>query len=356
MLVAKNVRAERYLVGRAVVALAVAVRAEVVAAVVANFDMKFSLANFCVFCACAFAFGVVGCASSSEKHLPSRELDSARAPISGGNSYTLSEKKLLDILKQQDALFADPNINSMGTFSQAELKTKALRIESQWKAYFMDNPEDVKALVLYGKFLRRIGQDSKAYATFKQADNLDGRIAVVKQQLSALEAEVGSVKEAYGHICQALALGGDERVFLTQKAYIMVVGKRTLVSSGVLSPKEFDKQLAHCYSAIAEKNPDKLDVQLRYAQSFYDLFEPDWNKALSIWQEVLRLSALNIERQIAQANIARVLIELNRDAEARQILENVTAPSLERAKKLLIKELDKTSNSGLKNQNKSAKK
>ncbi len=309
-------------------------------------------------CVCACAFALFGCASN-DKRLPSKENDAQAMSLkqaSSGISYTLAEKKLLDILRLQDDLFSDPNINAMGTFSQAELKTKAMRIEAQWKAFFLENPENVNAFVLYGKFLRKIGQDAKAYATFKQADLLDGKIAVVKQQLSAIEAESGSVKEAYFHICEALSLSQGDNVFLTQKAFIMVLGKNTLISEGVISKRDFDEQLGKCYREISQKNPDDRTAKIRYAQSFYDLFEPDWNKALSIWEEILKTSSLRIERQTALANIARVLVELNRDEEARKILEQVDAPNLQRAKKLLIVELDKSSNADLKNSKKSAKK
>ena len=143
----------------------------------------------CVFCSC----------SSREKHSPSKDTDSIKHSFVS-ESYTLSEKKLLDIIKQQDNLFADPNINAMGIFARSELKTKAMRIDSAWKSFFIDNPDNVDALILYGKFLRKIGQSAKAYSIFQRADILKDNIGVVKQQLSAIEAEEGSVKEAFAHI------------------------------------------------------------------------------------------------------------------------------------------------------------
>ncbi len=281
------------------------------------------------------------CSCSTEKRLPSAKDDLKHSRKYTGNSYTLGERKVLDILKLQDDLFADPNINNMGAFAHSELQTKALRIDAMWRTYFIENPNDVSALVLYGKFLRRIGQDAKAYETFVRVDKINPKIAVVKQQLSALEAESAQVKEAFKHIMQALELEPDNSTYLTQLVYILVLGKNTLVNSAVISNKDFDRLLTDSYRKIYENNPTNQDAKIRYAQSFYDLFEPNWQKALSIWNEIYQDSTLNIERQTAQANMARILVELNRDNEAIDMLKNVNLPNLERAKRLLLNEIER---------------
>ncbi len=283
--------------------------------------------------------GIILCSCSSRKQLPSKDDDTHVYNVSSGNSYTLGERKILDIIKLQEDLFADPNINNMGNFAYSELQTKAMRIESMWRTYFIENPNDVSALIIYGKFLRRIGQEEKAYETFVHADSINPSIAVVKQQLSALEAEQGLSKKAFLHIKDALAIAPDNPIYLKQCAYILIMAKTNLINENVLSFTEFDKILSRCYQRIHEQNPNDKAEKIRYAQSFYDLFKPDWQKALSLWNEILQESTLNIERQTAFANIARVLVELNRDAEAEDILKNVDAKNLQHAKKMLLSEI-----------------
>ncbi len=288
----------------------------------------------------------------SQKTLPSRDTDAAggsvaaarssrgSAEVAGCNSYTFAQRRILDILKAQDDLFSDPNIGANNELADAELLTKAMRVNSLWKTFFLDNPDDFEAHVLYGKFLRRIGQPDRAYETFKRADELRPDTPVVLQQLSALEAESGETVKAFGHVRAALAAEPRNAVFLLQCAYIMVLGKNEITGEGkLLSPAEFDALLSACYRKIAEQNPDDRAAKVRYAQSFYDLFAPDWQKALSIWRELEESASLNLERQTARANIARVLVELGRDPEAEQILQTVDAPSLVRAKTLLLREI-----------------
>lgn len=295
-------------------------------------------------------------ACASQKTLPSRagDADGAEAvaarsggsSAAAGNSYTLAQRRILDILKAQDDLFADPNIGAGNANADAELLTKAMRVNSLWKTFFLDNPDDFEAHVLYGKFLRRIGQPDRAYETFKRADELRPNVPVVLQQLSALEAESGEAAKAFGHVRAALEAEPDNAVFLLQCAYIMVLGKNEIAGEGkILSPAEFDALLTACYRKIAEQNPDDRAAKVRYAQSFYDLFAPDWQKALSIWRDLEKSASLNLELQTARANIARVLVELGRDAEAERILQSVDAPSLARAKTLLLREIERAADS-----------
>lgn len=303
-------------------------------------------AAFCVALFSGIAVFLSACSGVDEDVSAARAKASSAANREGrADSWTLSQRRLLDIVALQNDLFADPNADSLdgGALAEAALRTKAMRIDSLWKTYFLDFPDDSEALIIYGKFLRRIGRRDSAYDAFKRAAALAPDAAVAYQQMSALEAESGMSAEAFAHIRAALKIEPDNEVYLRQTAYILVLAKKELVGRG-LSTREFDALLSRCYRRIFEKNPADKDAKLRYAQSFYDLFEPDYARALALWREIRRDSALNIDRQTASANIARVLVELNRDAEAEAVLREVDLPQLMRAKKLLLSEIERAKN------------
>ena len=65
-------------------------------------------------------------------------------------------------------------------------------------------------------------------------------------------------------------------------------------------------------------------------------FCPDWDEALSRWEDIIKNSALELERQTALANKARVLIELRRDDQAREILAKVVNEHLAEDKAKLL--------------------
>ena len=92
------------------------------------------------------------------------------------------------------------------------------------------------------------------------------------------------------------------------------------------------------YRRAAQLEPENSALQWKYARAFYDAGRPDWNAALAQWNLVLsKFAPLNLDRQTALANKARVLIELRRDAQAREILETqVGPPSLLADKRRLL--------------------
>ena len=65
-----------------------------------------------------------------------------------------------------------------------ELNRKAQDIVSLYEAFISENPDDTNALILYGKFLNKVGQENHAIGIFLKADEINPKIAVVKQQIA----------------------------------------------------------------------------------------------------------------------------------------------------------------------------
>jgi len=291
----------------------------------------------------ALAASVFLCAcSSAPAPLPDKADAKAEiaAEITAARSYSLAQKKLLDIIDDQNRLFE--RSKEKPPMRKDDFLTHVNRIESMWKEYFVDNPDDVDGLIIYGKFLRTAGSTSAAYAEFAKADKLDPNIAVVKQQLAVYEAENGLCADAYAHMSAAVKLEPDNPIYLTQMGDLIVLCRTQLIFERVFKQDELDAEMQRCYRRASELRPDDLVALRRYAQSFYDVRRADWNLALKLWDEILSRSGLNLDRQTALANKARVLIELNRDVEAERILrEQVNLPSLLDARGSLLLEIER---------------
>ena len=52
------------------------------------------------------------------------------------------------------------------------------------RGYIGENSNDTHALLLYGKFLRKVGQNEHALSYFLRADSINPKLAVVKQQIA----------------------------------------------------------------------------------------------------------------------------------------------------------------------------
>ena len=173
-----------------------------------------------------------------------------------------------------------------------------------------------------------------------KADSLDPTLASVKHQLAVYESENGQFKEAYGHFNAALALSPDNPTYLSQTAKFLMVARSELSESGDFDVAALDAQMLECYRKWAELSPANSPARWEYAKAFYSVEKPDWNLALEVWRGVFAESTLSLERQTATANIARVLIELRRDAEARALLEKVDNPFLADDKAKLLGVID----------------
>ena len=121
--------------------------------IVIVFAMKFfRQAVFSVSCAFAAVALPVGCSSA-----PAPTPD---APDGGDRSeytYTLSQKKLLEIIAEQKVFFERVRTNSK--MSRSDAVSLRNRLDSLWAEYFAEHPEDVDALLIHGKYLRAVGDD-----------------------------------------------------------------------------------------------------------------------------------------------------------------------------------------------------
>lgn len=284
--------------------------------IVIVFAMKFfRQAVFSVSCAFAAVALPAGCSSA-----PAPTPD---APDGGDRSeytYTLSQKKLLEIIAEQKVFFERVRTNSK--MSRSDAVSLKNRLDSLWAEYFAEHPEDVDALLIHGKYLRAVGDDEAAYKEFSKANALNPNLPVVKQQLANYEAEHGLPKFAYANLSAAVALAPDVSVYHLQLADFILFYREELIVREKFAQQALDTVMMESYRRAARLEPENSALQWKYARAFYDAGKPDWNAALAQWNLVLsKFAPLNLDRQTALANKARVLIELRRDSQAREILE-----------------------------------
>ncbi len=107
----------------------------------------------------------------------------------------LDTERLLDISKREQKIYqqiaADPEF-----YTADGLERRINELILSYSTYLSENPDDVSALILYGKLLRRVGKNDEAFKAFLKADELDPGIAVVKQQIGNHLAETGKGKAA----------------------------------------------------------------------------------------------------------------------------------------------------------------
>ena len=281
--------------------------------------------------AAAFASALLcGCAGSeSGAKIP-------RAPATS-QTYTLSQKKLLEIVAAQNRFLEKiRGTKSLSVMKNSDLLSEKRRIDSLWNEYFTGEKRDAESFAIYGKYLRETSNSTAAYKAFLAADALDPTLASVKHQLAVYESENGQFPEAYAHFLDALKLEPENNVYISQTAKFLMVARTELAASGKFDIAQLDKKMLECYRKWADSSAPNSQAKWECAKAFYSVSHPDWEEALSRWEDIIKNSALELERQTALANKARVLIELRRDDQAREILAKVVNEHLAEDKAKLL--------------------
>lgn len=256
-------------------------------------------------------------------------------------SKTLAEEQLLGIVKKHETLLGQYEENP-AKFEARELSSRVQSVISAYKAFNEDNPNDVFGYVLHGKFLREIGQFDAAFKLFQQANELDPNIAIVKQQLGNYLAESGKYKEAYSYFFSAASLDPEKAVYQYQLGAHLILFRKQLLDEDILKPSDYDKQLSRSLSEAVRLAPEELKYKRLYAESFYDLQKPNWDKALKTWSSLLVQGITDTEAQAIHLHRARIMAQLGREDEARDVLAGVTHPALAATKRKVTELLGKS--------------
>lgn len=253
---------------------------------------------------------------------------------------TMADRRLLSIVKGQQALVervaqsadADGNVNP-------DLERQLTQLSQDWQSYVSDNPEDLEARILYGKFLRQFGQNESAIEQFLMADKLDDSLPVVKQQIGNYLAEHGQYSEALTWFLQAIALAPKEARYHFQMGELLYRYRWQFLEDGAFTRWALDQDIKTAFREAATLLPQDFQVNLRYAESYYDLQKPDWDAALGAFTQALPLARSEKEMQTVHLHLARVHMELGNRDDCFKHLSFVKLPAFEAPKQQVLEAL-----------------
>ena len=119
--------------------------------------------------------------------------------MGGNRSHSLAERNLARIIDKQIEFFQYSK--EVANYEESELTRKAQEIVSSYESHLAENSKDVNALILFAKFLQKVGQASRAIDYYLEADLIDPKLAVVKQQMANFLIEEGRTVDAFPFLC-----------------------------------------------------------------------------------------------------------------------------------------------------------
>lgn len=249
---------------------------------------------------------------------------------------TLSSLALSRILDKQARFFDYPGRSPQK--NDLELTRKAQEIVADYDAYLGANPKDTNALILYGKFLRRVGQEQHAVGYFLEADSINPKLAVVKQQLANYLIEEGRPIDAFPFLIMTIELAPEQADYHYHLGNFLFLFEDDLAREGILAKDSARAFMHKSFKQAAKLSPSNFDYQLRFAQSFFDHPGSSKESALVAWSDLARKFPDRSKAENDYFNLckARVLLELNRQSDALPLLQSVSSKALDSAKRSLL--------------------
>ncbi len=251
---------------------------------------------------------------------------------------TFSERTLKDIVARQKNIFARA-VAEKDDLDEAWLRGELQSLINSYDVLIQKSPDFAAAHAAYGMLLGQVGMNREAAGILLKANQLDGEIPVVKNEIGRLLAEDGKPAEALPWITAAIRLEPNEPVYHYHLGKLLTEARDDLIATGNFTRAKLDEAMLDAFRRAAELAPDKMAFGYRAAEAYYDLETPRWEEALKVWGALEEKAQPGVEQQTIRLHAANILAKLDRPDHARALLVTVTEPTLQKQKQTVLDEL-----------------
>jgi tetratricopeptide (TPR) repeat protein len=261
----------------------------------------------------------------------------AAAPRARAAGESLVETRLKTIVEEQRTVLAEAAAQrDRGRLDDQEFRIQVEKICHEYESLLQDSPKFAAGYASYGYLLWKVGMRKEAAAILLKANEIDPDIALVKNELGNYLAEEGQPLDAVSYFLSAIKLEPKEPLYHYQLGTLLYEARDDFIRSGEWTREAIDHAMHEAFRNAAELAPDRVEFGYRYAESFYDLDNPDWNEAFKAWTRLEAKAQSDLERQTMRLHEANVSLKQGKADRAREILATVTAPELQGQKKKLV--------------------
>jgi tetratricopeptide (TPR) repeat protein len=263
--------------------------------------------------------------------------------MTGGQAAaeTLPEKTLKEIVARQKNIFERAEAEKEH-LDEAWLRGELQNVINSYDILIQKAPDFAPAYVAYGLLLGKVGMTREAVGMLIKANQLDGEIPLVKNEVARFLAEDGKIVDALPWLTAAIELAPREPLYHYHLGKLLTEGRDDLITTGQFTRAKLDAAMLEAFKRGAELAPDNFAYAYRAAEAYYDLAEPQWTEALARWAALEEKAKPGVEQQTIRLHAANVLIKLGRADHARALLASVTEQPLLKQKQTLLDELAKT--------------
>lgn len=250
----------------------------------------------------------------------------------------LATERLLKISEQEENFYKkiaeDPDF-----YSEQDMDRRIDDLVQSYRTYLTEHPDDVNALILYAKLLRRTDQTNQAFTAFLKADELDPEIAVVKQQIGTHLAEQGKGKAALTFYLSAVELEPKTALYHFSLGQLLHQFQDEFIEDEIFTRDALERETLSAFQKAAQLEPENLDFQMRLGESYYDQASPDWKAALSHWENIRETAKTTLRREIIDLHRAHVMGKIGRIEEAKALTKTIQHPTLQFSRQQVLDEI-----------------
>jgi tetratricopeptide (TPR) repeat protein len=258
--------------------------------------------------------------------------------LRAAESETMAERTLKQLVEHQKALFAEAAKNNPD-FDQEGFRAQLQDVSHGYERFLQDNPKSAAGYAAYGYLLGKIEMRKESVAMLLKANQLDPDLPLVKNQLGNYLAEEGKPLEAVNYFLAAINLAPKEPLYHYQLGTLLAAAHDDFIKSGEWTRAAIEHSMHDAFRRATELAPDRFEFAYRYAESFYDLEQPDWEEALKVWGALEGKAPTPVERGIMRLHAANILLKQGKTEPAQALLDSVTEPTLQTQKQKLVAQL-----------------
>lgn len=260
--------------------------------------------------------------------------------ISAPRTVSLYEDRLLNVIKRQQALEAYAVQATDREWPEVDRRFRD--IAASFQSIVADNPEQIEARLIYGKFLDFFGDQDGARDQFLEVLRVDPTVAVAHQQLGTYFAEHGDPGKALAYYFRATEHAPEEPFYHFGMGELLQAHRAEILEDAALSAEVWEKQMLKAFQRAHTLAPDNPVYAFRYGEALMNLEQPDWQVALDHWKAFEERPGLSpLQAETLRLHQALCLVALGRPEEARVLALSIETEELSASRAELLEAIDR---------------
>ncbi|MGB8354183.1 MAG: tetratricopeptide repeat protein [Chthoniobacteraceae bacterium] len=256
----------------------------------------------------------------------------AQAGAADAGKLEAPAEQIRSVRIAEAAIFAGMGASGKDEPTQEDLN----KIARLYKQIVVQYPKSADAWNAEGEYEWRIENHPDAMVEWMTAEKLDSNNSAVAGHLAACYLELGYAKKATEYFEKAAKLDPKNALFQFNAGNSSFLFRHELTNSTDNEQAVILRSFIH-FQMASQLEPFNIDYAQAYAQAFYSLLPPDWNKALEAWSHYLQITD---EKDFAYSNLARVNLKLGHKQEARENLAKIGNEKFAALKKHMLLQIN----------------